>query len=307
MKPENSSVPFFSLVIPVYNRFQLVKETISSVLVQRFGSFEIIIVDDGSTDGSGILLDEHYLNHDRIKIIHQVNLERGAARNRGFREAQGDYVIFLDSDDRLLPDHLETLYNKIKSTGNPDFIATKFEFLYNGQRKHSSIGKYAEGYYDYKLFLDGNPFGCNVCVRRENPKLTLFEEDRNLSIKEDWLFFMKNLRDQRLYLVDKVTLLMLDHEDRSMRSDNNLLIARTALAKEWIHRNVELSHSDRRKLEAHANYFCAIHSYLEGLREMGLKFIFKAFRYGGVRKKYVVLLGKIIIGRKMILRYTHGS
>lgn len=307
MTSERTLTPFFSLVIPVYNRFQMVKDTIGSVLAQRNQHFEIIIIDDGSNDGSGRMLDNHFQGYEKIRIIHQENLERGAARNRGFRESHGVYVIFLDSDDMLLPDHLDTLYNKIQALDAPDFIATKFEFLVNGHRKSSAIGSYAEGYYDYKLFLDGNPFGCNVCVRRENNQIILFEEDRSLSIKEDWLFFLINLRHQRLYLVDKVTLLMLDHEDRSMRSNNRLLIAKTGMARDWIIRNVELTPEETKKLDAHVSYFCAIHSYLDGLRNEPLQFIFHAFRNGGLRLKYLFLLGKIIIGRKIIMRFIHGS
>lgn len=299
--------PFFSLVIPFYNRFFLVQETIQSILAQEFRSFEIIIVDDGSNDGSGAKLDILYSSNDLIRIIHQENLERGAARNRGFRESKGEYVIFLDSDDRLLPDHLETLHKKITALNLPDFIATKYEFISGGIRRPSSISNIKEGYYNYLLFLDGNPFGCNVCVRKSNEKLSLFEEDRRLAIKEDWLFFLKNLRHQQLYLIDKVTLLMLDHEERSMRSNNEVLVAKTKLAVEWIIKNIELAPKNLKKLQAHSNYFCAIHSYLDGNRKMSLQFLMNAILKGGPRMKYVILLGKIFIGRKIILRIIHGS
>ncbi|MCX6276244.1 MAG: glycosyltransferase [Bacteroidetes bacterium] len=234
-------------------------------------------------------------------------MERGAARNRGFRESKGEYVVFLDSDDRLLPDHLETLYKKISTLDRPDFIATKYEFISDGTRKSSSIGNFKEGYYDYLLFLDGNPFGCNVCVRKGNEGLSLFEEDRKLAIKEDWLFFLKNLRHQQLYLIDKVTLLMLDHDDRSMRSNNELLVIKTKLALEWIISNIELTPENLKRLAAHANYFCAIHTYLDGSRKMSLQFVKNAILKGGLRMKYIILLGKIIVGRKIIRRIIHGT
>ena len=307
MITENVVVPFFSLVIPVYNRFELVQETIESVLNQEFKGFEIIVVDDGSNDGSGNKLDALFNGNTQIRIIHQDNLERGAARNRGFREAKGTYVVFLDSDDRLLPDHLEVLYKKIAILDFPDFIASKFEFLSEGGRRASSVGNLKEGYYDYLLFLDGNPFGCNVCVRKGNEKLALFPEDRKYAIKEDWLFFLKNLRYQRLYLIDKVTLLMLDHKDRSMRSNNELLVAKTNAALSWIIRNIELTPGNVRKLVAHVNYFCAIHTYLDGRRSLSLRYVMKAIGKGGLRVKYIVLLGKVLIGRKLIIRFIHGS
>jgi glycosyltransferase involved in cell wall biosynthesis len=307
MTADKLNPPFFSLVIPVFNRLELVQETIQSIFEQSFRDFEIIIVDDGSNDGSGIRLDSLYSGNKLIKIIHQENLERGAARNRGFRESSGEYVVFLDSDDRLLPDHLNVLHNNIVLQGNPDFIATKYEFLSEGKRKPSALGKYSGGYYNYRLFLEGNPFGCNVCVRRGNKNISLFEEDRKLAIKEDWLFFLKNLRHQQLYLVDHVTLLMLDHENRSMRGNNDILVSKTKMAIDWITMNVDLAPHEYRSLSAHANYFCAIHKYLDSDRSISLRYLFQAIRDGGFRMKYIVLLVKIIVGRKMIKRFIHGS
>jgi hypothetical protein len=92
-----------------------------------------------------------------------------------------------------------------------------------------------------------------------------------------------------------------------MRGNNELLISKTALAREWITKNVELSTPDLRRLDAHINYFCAIHSYLDGSRMKPLRFIFRAIAKGGVRFKYLVLLAKIIAGRKLIVRLANAS
>jgi|GEM_PF-684792 len=301
MKSQVSIHPFFSIVIPVYNRFAMLQETVRSILEQTFQSFEIIIVNDGSTDGSGTEMDNKYGSAPGILLIHQPNLERGASRNNGFRNSKGEYVIFLDSDDILLPDHLQVLQDKIQDLQFPDFIATKYDFLRGGSRVKSIISRYSEGYYDYRFFLNGNPYGCNVCVRRKNEKLCLFEEDRKYSIKEDWLFFLQNLQQQKIFLVDKVTLLMVDHDDRSMRSDNRLLVEKTFYAKEWILKHVKLNPAERKQLDAHVHYFCAIHTYLDHERGKALKFLFAAIRFGGIKRKYLILLAKIIAGRKGIV------
>lgn len=306
MVNDQMTSPFFSVVIPVYNRFRMMQDTVESVLGQRFREFEILLIDDGSDDGSGELMTEAYGNHPQIRVIHQQNLERGAARNHGYRKAKGAYVVFLDSDDLLLPDHLEVLYFHIQRL-NPDFIATKYEFLRDGKRKPSSVSDLSEGYYNYRLLLDGNVIACNVTIRRNNPQLFLFVEDRKFSVKEDWLFLLQNLRHQQLYLIDKVTLLMVDHDQRSMKTDNEKLITKTLLAREWIAHHIEMDAADRKRLEAHINYFCAIHSYLENNRKKSLHFIFQAFRKGGIRIKYLVLLIKAVIGRKFVVRVIHGS
>jgi len=292
--------PFFSIVIPVYNRFELLQATMKSIQSQTFSSYEVIIVDDGSTDGSGTLIDQQYGSISNIVIIHQQNQERGASRNNGFKKAKGEYVVFLDSDDLLMPEHLQVLYNKIREQNNPDFISTKYDFLRDGKRVRTGISDFREGYYDYRSFLNGNAYSCNVSVRRRNEKLCLFEEDRRYSIKEDWLFFLENLQDQKVYLVDQVTLLMVDHEDRSMRQNNMVLVDKTFLSRDWILKHVRLNNAEIRQLDAHINYFCAIHSYLDFRRKKALEFIMNAFRNGGIKKKYIVLLAKIIIGRKVV-------
>lgn len=89
----------FSVVIPVYNVEQYIIECLESVLHQKTEVVEIIIVDDGSTDGSGLICMEYAKKHSNVRCIRQRNAGLGAARNVGLRQAQGEYVIFLDSDD----------------------------------------------------------------------------------------------------------------------------------------------------------------------------------------------------------------
>lgn len=99
--------PAFSVVIPVYNRSDLVANAIESVLCQSLQDFEILVVDDGSTDdiASAILR----FNDSRIKLLRQSNAGASAARNAGMDIASGRYTAFLDSDDLFLPHHLETM------------------------------------------------------------------------------------------------------------------------------------------------------------------------------------------------------
>jgi len=100
-------VGLVSVIIPTYNRAHLVCEAIDSVLVQTYPRYEIIVVDDGSTDGTGELLKDKY--GDRIRYVWQPNRGVSVARNRGFRESRGTYVLFLDSDDLLVPQALAAL------------------------------------------------------------------------------------------------------------------------------------------------------------------------------------------------------
>ena len=100
---------FFSVIIPVYNRSYLLSETIDTVLAQTYLHFEIIIVDDGSTENIKKLLDDKYSNEPGVKYFHKQNEERGAARNFGLKQAKGDYAVFFDSDDFMKPHYLQML------------------------------------------------------------------------------------------------------------------------------------------------------------------------------------------------------
>lgn len=104
----------FSIIIPVYNTEKYLRHCIESVLNQTHKNYEIIVIDDGSTDGSGAILDD-YKTDERFKIIRQENHGQSHARNVGIEEAQGDYILFLDSDDLLESWLLEKLEANLDS------------------------------------------------------------------------------------------------------------------------------------------------------------------------------------------------
>ena len=106
-----------SVVVPVYNAERYVGRTLDSVQAQTFGDWECVCVDDGSTDGSGAILDEYAAKDSRFRVIHQKNGGEGAARNAGMDAASGDLIAFLDADDRMHPEALRVFCSMWKSTG----------------------------------------------------------------------------------------------------------------------------------------------------------------------------------------------
>ncbi|MCL9808514.1 glycosyltransferase family 2 protein [Flavobacterium luminosum] len=102
-------MPFFSVIIPLYNKEKFIRKTLTNVLKQSFQNFEIIVVNDGSTDNS--LLEVEPLKDPRIKIFNQENKGAASARNFGVEAATGEVIAFLDADDLWLENHLEELYN----------------------------------------------------------------------------------------------------------------------------------------------------------------------------------------------------
>lgn len=115
-------MPLFSIITPTFNRRLLLARTLDSVLAQRFTDYEIIIVDDGSTDGT---LDDLSKLTDRVRVLTQTNQGPGAARNLALRHATGDYIAFLDSDDLWFPWSLELYAETIHQQKQPAFIAGK--------------------------------------------------------------------------------------------------------------------------------------------------------------------------------------
>lgn len=104
-------IPKVTVIIPVYNTERLLDRCLESVVAQSLSDIEIICVDDGSTDGSGALLDSWAQRDGRIRVIHQSNGRQGKARNAALTIAQGEYVGMIDSDDYIPKEYFERLYN----------------------------------------------------------------------------------------------------------------------------------------------------------------------------------------------------
>ena len=125
--------PEISIIVPVYNVEKYLKRCIDSILNQSFTDFELILVDDGSTDNSGKIIDEYALKDKRIKVIHKENGGQGSARNRGLDIAKGNYIGFVDSDDWIHKDMYKCMY-QIINEDNTDIV----------QIGHNTVEEYTE-------------------------------------------------------------------------------------------------------------------------------------------------------------------
>jgi glycosyltransferase involved in cell wall biosynthesis len=273
----SSTSPFFSIIIPTYNRADLISTTLRSVQMQEFADFEVLVVDDGSKDNTAAVV-RPFLADTRFQYLPKANAERGAARNYGLERAQGEYAIFLDSDDLFHPNHLATLHAAIiDSQPRPNFIATKYDFDRDGKRRPSDLGALPAGPLRLETFLQGNALACNICVRRQNPQLFRFEEDRRYAAIEDWMFLLENTQHgDVVQLVDALTLTMNDHDQRSMRADNQGLIRRLELAAGWMQEHLTLTLAQRRTLLGRLYYLCAIHAHIDGYQAQAMQFAWRA-------------------------------
>lgn len=117
--------PFFSIIVPVYNVAPYLRECLDSVCMQSFTDWECICVDDGSSDGSGSILDEYAAKDPRFRAIHQPNGGEGAARNAGLAVARGEWIVFLDGDDGLCSDALRRIDEAVEQ----DVEIIRFGFM----------------------------------------------------------------------------------------------------------------------------------------------------------------------------------
>ena len=125
---------FFSIIIPVYNVSLYLRECLDSILAQIFNDWEAICVDDGSTDGSGAILDEYADREKRIKVIHQQNAGVSAARNVALGMAHGLYVVFVDADDVITREWLKVFHKVINDEGC-DAVRGRFKYWHGDIKK----------------------------------------------------------------------------------------------------------------------------------------------------------------------------
>ena len=147
----------FSVVIPVYNVKDYLPKCIDSVLAQDFEDYEVILIDDGSTDGeSGEICDRYAAAHpERIRAIHKPNGGVGEARNVGIEAAQGEYLIFIDSDDYIAPDMFRVLADAVARFGS-DIIGFGAALEADGVvvRPHLHARRHARADADHALPLE---------------------------------------------------------------------------------------------------------------------------------------------------------
>jgi len=140
--------PTVSIIIPTYNRSQFVTEAIDSVLAQTYKDYEIIVVDDGSTDNTSEILEPY---QDKIRYIFQENQGLSAARNTGIKDARGRFIALLDSDDLWLPGKLAKQMAALDKNGDVAFVYSNFVFI-------DEVGGFLKVAYKPKTVVSGHIF-----------------------------------------------------------------------------------------------------------------------------------------------------
>ncbi|MBD3183892.1 glycosyltransferase [Candidatus Poribacteria bacterium] len=142
-KSYNIQKPRFTIIMPVYNEEENIANSIKSIICQTYKSFELIIIDDGSTDNTPDILSQ-FSDLPKIKLIRQKNAGTAAARNHGLQLASGQYICFLDGDDKYSPDRLEVINNYLEDNSFVKCLVTNYA-IWNGRKLSEPILKEAPG------------------------------------------------------------------------------------------------------------------------------------------------------------------
>lgn len=182
--------PRISIIIPIYNAADLINRCIKSILSQTFQYYEIVIVDDGSTDDSLSVCKEIAKKDDRISIFHQQNGGQVAARGRGFKESLGDFVYFVDADDFLPKDALNSLYSRAMKHNLDIVDGASISYFEDFTIKEKVIfpqeGVFGKLDYLRLMFKNHANNGTHAClVKRTLFTSEVFDIPRNVRLGED--------------------------------------------------------------------------------------------------------------------------
>ncbi len=196
---KEKTTPFFSVVITSYNRAYCIENTLNSILNQSFTDFEIILVDDCSTDKT----EEIVSNYDVIFIKTDINTGGPAhPRNLGLKYSKGEWVCFCDSDDLFSKNHLSNIYDCIKSNNLNNSIITTNAFI----RKNKI--DYEETYFKnrsekfskisfWNNYLVNKSILSSLCIR--NKDVNIFKEEDNYKSFEDYIFLLENISNGKFH------------------------------------------------------------------------------------------------------------
>ena len=207
--------PFFSIILPTYNRDKFISSAIISVIKQNFKNWELIIIDDGSTDKTKEIVLSY--NDKRILYYFQENQERSIARNNGILHAKAEWICFLDSDDEFSENHLSTFYETISKTKS-NLIITGTEVLKNDFRKKIDLEQLNTN--SQTFFFRNSIVPGRICVR--NTILQEFKFDPEFRISEDTDLFVRiSCKYPQIEFTKKHTFIYRFHNDNSINYEKH--------------------------------------------------------------------------------------
>lgn len=289
--------PFFSVLIPTYNREKIICKAIESVLLQTYENFELIVVDNGSTDRTKDVVEGY--NDSRIRYRWQEGTGGPAGpRNTGINMAQGKYVAFLDSDDWWLPEKLQVCFYRIKSFPNTDVVFHDLNRFVDGKKgKVKRCDPLKDPIFHYLLESSrGISFSSSVVRLSKLKEVEGFEEGKNFVAVEDFDMWLKLalITDDFVY-IDKILGYYNEHSTGISKFENVQI-----RNSEYVYRKYLSIYSKDKKKQMRLmglNYFkSALGYHRMGRRSEAQKFYIKALLSGRIAWKPLAGLVALKIG-----------
>ena len=285
-------IPFFSIIIPAYNRSTLILDTLYSVMHQSFSDWECIVVDDGSKDNTRQVVQNVIGQDDRFKYIYQENSERSAARNNGVKHANGKYICFLDSDDQFTEYHLQGLFEVISKRNFREEIYYTDCTIVKPNERIKVTDPLEE---DLIHFLVHHPIiPARICASSEIFKKNLYDED--IVVVEDLILWLRLAVNYLFHHVNQNTVLYYLHDDNSVDIKNTGFQKRLAGLLKFQKRYpmiwLRISKADRLFLIGNTHFGIARHYIHHRQKTMAIKHLVYSIYY---QKKHAQLKHKLFL------------
>lgn len=204
----------FSIILPTYNRAGFLPQAIVSVLAQTYCNWELLVIDDGSTDNTREVVN-HFISKDvRVKYFYQKNQERSAARNHGIEKSSGEWICFLDSDDYFLENHLEVLQKNIILHQEIKFFLTGIRINTEGNVQEKAFLNFSSTH-GFKEIMEDFILMNTVCLNFMLLKENKF--DNRFSIWEDTHLWLRIAEHYRIYQIKVYTCVQNVHAENSVK------------------------------------------------------------------------------------------
>ena len=296
-KTINDNSIIISVIIPCYNRSSLIEKTLDSFFFQSSKDFELIVINDGSTDDTDEILKKY--KKFPIRYYKIINSERGYARNFGFLKSRGNFINFFDSDDLALPNHIESAINYIK---NNDTNVFHFSYLIKNIKKNKIKKKILTGLLN-KYVYEKNILCINSLFIKKNILINnKFSTNVNLSGSEDWELWIRIAKQYRIEGIKNITNQIIQHDNRSMSQTNfkNMKLrvdTFIGLIKEYKN-NIKLNLDENNLIHAELNSILALYSALSSNSKFfTMRLFFKSIKYN---YKVIFRLRTLIIFKLML-------
>ena len=292
--------PTVSVIIPTYNRAHLIGKAVKSVLNQTYQDFEIIVVDDGSTDNTEEVMKS--FNNFKIRYIcHSDNRGISVARNIGIRASRGEYIALLDSDDEWLPEKLDKQVDVLQNE-SPE-VGVVCSWSYNIDEKGNYISKRClpkKGGYIYEDLLSTNPISVpTVLIRKECfNRVSLFDD--LLNAQEDWDMWIRIAKYYRFALIKVPLVKYRKHSDQISKNPREKIITANRILVKYVN---EL----KKRPRAHSKHYFYIGNRLchMGKTKEGQRYLIKAISLYPFCIRYYICMFGSLFGPKCFIYFVN--